>query len=269
LEEKNNDNKNNNNFKFNNKKKKNKKKNNNDFKKYPGNYVLVDINNIPIPNECITSIGNPNYLDKIRYLIFQIPDKIIFKLEVQRGNDPERRFTFDYKNYLDTQIFPDIRMIIIEKKKNDNNSILVESEKKIKEDFKKRSTIFSTFNFPKLLMELEMILNELRAPGMFKYNTDDVLTINDEMSKRCTHIIWSSFDKIIISPDVVENNEGIKYEGVKLVLYDDIGGQHICKLTYEELFSLHWNLKQIDITGMALDIYLRMIFKPVNNNHRR
>ena len=221
-------------------------------------YNLIEI---VIPDS-ITSIGNPNYLDKIRYMIFQIPDKIIFKLEIQRGILPERRFTYDYKNYLDIQMFPDIRMIIVEKIKIDDN------EKKIKEDFKKKSTLFSTFNFPKFLMEIELILIELKMPGLFKYD-NDVLTINEEMSKRCTHIIWSSFDKITISPDIVETNTGINCEGIKLALYDNLGISHICKLTYDELYALHWNLKQIDINGMTLDIYLRIIFKLINNKENR
>ena len=231
--------------------KNNKKKKNNNNQK----------NNIP------TSLGNPNRLDRIRYTIFYLPDKLLLKLEIPRGISPEKRFIFDYKNYLDAQIFIDIRLLILHKEKSELNPVLVESEKKIKEDFKKRSTTFNMITFPRFINELDMLLVELRSPDLFKYDDNDKLILNGNNWKKYIHDIRSSFDRILINPYVVEGNDKILCEGVRLTLIDDLGKHHNVDLTYNELYALCWTLKNTDINTMALNIYLRLYFRPVKTDN--
>ena len=239
----------------------------NNFSNSPPNPTLIE------DQPFVQSMNNPNHLDKFRYTIFYIADKLLFKLEVSRNNLPERRYVFDYRNYLDAQFFPDIRLVIIEK--NDRiiidenlNPVLVESEKKIKEDFKKRSTTFNMVTFPRFLTELEIILNELRSPGLFKYDDNDQLILNELNAKKYIHYIRSSFDDIIIEPWVVQDNNKVLNEGIKLTLIDDLKKEHIAYLTYDEFYAMYWNLSKIDIHDMTMNIYFKLYFKPVKNDNK-
>jgi len=237
--------------------KNNKKKNNNNH----NNNHNHKNNDIP------TSLGNPNRLDRVRYTIFYLPDKLLFKLEIPRGLSPEKRFIFDYKNYLDTQIFIDIRLMILNKEKIELNPVLIESEKKIKEDFRKRSTTFNMITFARFLNEIDMLSIELRSPELFTYDDNDKLILNGNNWKKYIHDVKSSFDRIIMAPHVVENKDKIPCEGVKITLIDDLNKHHNVELTYDEFYALNWTLKNTDINTMALNIYLRMYFRPVKTDN--
>jgi len=219
-----------------------------------------------------THMGNPNHLDKIRYTLFYLPDKMLVKLEIPRGQNFEKRFLYDYKNYLDTQFYPDIRIIILEKKENkDINPVLIESEKKIKEDNKKRSTTFNLLTFPHFLNALDMLLLEIKSPDLFHFDENGKISLDENNSKKYIHMVESSFDDVILSPHVATNNDDEPCEGILVSLIDSNGGNHDAILSYDELYSLVWVLKHSDINSMTLDIYLRLYFRPVDtkNKYRR
>ena len=191
----------------------------------------------------------------LRYTCLTIPNKlrcdIRISLEVGKGEYTSLTSSGDESTSI--SLFPSIILSIIRPVEVD------ETGRRIKAPFNVNDSLsMNRYNLPIFVNNLITIRKDMEKPELYTYQGKR-LEINEELAKKIRNPFVVGRMTVELSAVVITQPDETRVEGIKLKFNNE---QSSVLLTLNELDSLIFNLKSVDIDNIAMLMYLNYFTKP-------
>lgn len=191
----------------------------------------------------------------VRYQTLLISGKLRteVKITVDDSRGAEYTSTFDGNKSTSINLFPIISITIIRQGKTDDNG------NKVKSPWDPNDTLIMTkYNMPIFLNELVSIQQDMKIPELYTYQGKR-LELNEEVAQKVRRVFMVGDTALELVPLVIIHpNDDSRVEGIKMKFNNE---QSSILLTLNDLDSLIYNLKNLDVDSVSLLTYLNYITK--------
>lgn len=180
----------------------------------------------------------------LKYNMLTIPNKLKVDIKILL-DDKGAEYISDDNEFFSLSIYPLIIISIV------RPFIVNEDGLKKKPTWNPNdSLILTKYNFPLLIRELEEIQKDLKIRELFSY-VGDRLELNEDLADKIIRKIKLGNNAIELTPIIISKEEG-RIEGIKLKINNE---DSVIKLSINDLDSLIYNLKHMDIESISFMLY--------------
>lgn len=180
----------------------------------------------------------------LKYNMLTIPNKLKVDVKILL-DDKGAEYISDDNEFFSLSIYPLIIISIV------RPFIVNEDGLKKKPTWNPNdSLILTKYNFPLLIRELEEIQKDLKIRELFSY-VGDRLELNEDLADKIIRKIKLGNNAIELTPIIISKEEG-RIEGIKLKINNE---DSVIKLSINDLDSLIYNLKHMDIESISFMLY--------------
>ena len=193
----------------------------------------------------------------VRYQNLIISGKLRSEVRItveDRGS--EYTSNFDGNRSTSINLFPIVTIALIRQGETDDNG------NKVKAPWNPNDSISMTkYNLPIFIHELTAIQQDMKIPELYTYQGKR-LELNEEIAQKARRVFMIGNTTLeLTSQVIVQPSDDSRVEGIKMKFNNE---QSSVLLTLNELDSLVFNLKNLDVDNIALLLYLNYITKPGN-----
>lgn len=192
----------------------------------------------------------------VRYQNLVIPSKLRTEVRItidDRG--AEYTSNFDGNKSTSISLFPIVSVTITRHGETDDNG------NKIKAPWNPNDNLSMTkYNLPVFMNELIGIQQDMKIPDLYTYQGNR-LELNEEVAQKTRRVFMIGNTTLELSPLVLIQADETRVEGIKMKFNNE---QSSVLLTLNELDSLSFNLRNLDIDSIAFLMYTNYIMKPGN-----
>lgn len=190
----------------------------------------------------------------VRYQHLVIPSKLRSEVRItvdDRG--VEYTSTFDGNRSTSINLFPIVTITLTRPGEIDENG------NKIRAPWNPNDTLNMTkYNMPIFINELSGIQQDMKIPNLYTYQGKR-LELNEEEANKIRRVFMIGSTTLELSPVVIINVDENRVEGIKMKFNNE---QSTVLLSLNELDSLVFNLKNLNVDTIALTMYIQYINKP-------
>lgn len=190
----------------------------------------------------------------VRYRHLTIPGKLTSDIRIMvddRGS--EYHSNMNMNDSTSINLFPVINLSITRLGDVDENG------NKIKAPWNPNDSLGMTkYNLPIFVDELYNIQQDMKIPELYTYHGKR-LEINEEIASKIRRVFMIGNVTLELTAIVITQNDDSRLEGIKMKFNNE---QSSVQLTLNELNSLIFNYKHIDIDSISLLLYLNYIKRP-------
>lgn len=190
----------------------------------------------------------------VRYRHLIIPGKLTSDVRIivdDRGS--EYHSNMNMNDSTSINLFPVINLSITRLGDVDENG------NRIKAPWNPNDSLGMTkYNLPIFVDELYNIQQDMKIPELYTYHGKR-LEINEEIASKIRRVFMIGNVTLELTAVVITQNDDSRLEGIKMKFNNE---QSSVQLTLNELNSLIFNYKNIDIDSISLLLYLNYVKKP-------
>lgn len=190
----------------------------------------------------------------VRYRHLTIPGKLTSDVRIivdDRGS--EYHSNMNMNDSTSINLFPVINLSITRLGDVDENG------NRIKAPWNPNDSLGMTkYNLPIFVDELYNIQQDMKIPELYTYHGKR-LEINEEIASKIRRVFMIGNVTLELTAVVITQNDDSRLEGIKMKFNNE---QSSVQLTLNELNSLIFNYKNIDIDSISLLLYLNYVKKP-------
>lgn len=190
----------------------------------------------------------------VRYRHLTIPGKLTSDVRIivdDRGS--EYHSNMNMNDSTSINLFPVINLSITRLGDVDENG------NRIKAPWNPNDSLGMTkYNLPIFVDELYNIQQDMKIPELYTYHGKR-LEINEEITSKIRRVFMIGNVTLELTAVVITQNDDSRLEGIKMKFNNE---QSSVQLTLNELNSLIFNYKNIDIDSISLLLYLNYVKKP-------
>lgn len=190
----------------------------------------------------------------VRYRHLTIPGKLTSDIRIivdDRGS--EYHSNMNMNDSTSINLFPVINLSITRLGDVDENG------NKIKAPWNPNDSLGMTkYNLPIFVDELYNIQQDMKIPELYTYHGKR-LEINEEIASKIRRVFMIGNVTLELTAIVITQNDDSRLEGIKMKFNNE---QSSVQLTLNELNSLIFNYKHIDIDSISLLLYLNYVKRP-------
>lgn len=190
----------------------------------------------------------------VRYRHLTIPGKLTSDIRIMvddRGS--EYHSNMNMNDSTSINLFPVINLSITRLGDVDENG------NKIKAPWNPNDSLGMTkYNLPIFVDELYNIQQDMKIPELYTYHGKR-LEINEEIASKIRRVFMIGNVTLELTAIVITQNDDSRLEGIKMKFNNE---QSSVQLTLNELNSLIFNYKHIDIDSISLLLYLNYVKRP-------
>ena len=195
----------------------------------------------------------------VRYQTFVIPSKLRSEVRItvdDRG--AEYASSFDGNKSTSITPFPIVSITLTRPGEVDDNG------NKVRAPWNPNDNLSMTkYNLPVFVHEMSAIQQDMKIPELYTYQGKR-LELNEESAQKVRRVFMIGNTTLELSPVVIVQADDSRVEGIKMKFNNE---QSSVLLTLNELDSLVFNLRNMDIDSVALLLYLNYINKPVGTKN--
>lgn len=193
----------------------------------------------------------------VRYQHLVIPTKLRSEVRItidDRG--VEYTSSFDGNKSTSINLFPIVTITLTRPGEIDENG------NKIRPPWNPNDNLNMTkFNMPIFLNELIGIQKDMKIPDLYTYQGKR-LELNEEVAQKIRRVFMVGNTTLELSAVVIINSaDDSRVEGIKMKFNNE---QSTVLLSLNELESLAFNLKTLNVDSIAFALYLQYVSKPNN-----
>lgn len=190
----------------------------------------------------------------LKYNMLTIPNKLKVDIKIIL-DDKGAEYISDDNEFSSLSIYPLVIISII------RPFIVNEDGLKKKPTWSPNDSIILTkYNFPLLIRELEEIQKDLKIRELFSY-VGDRLELNEDLADKIIRKIKLGYNAIELAPIIISKDED-RIEGIKLKINNE---DSVVKLSINDVDSLIYNLKHMDIESISFMLYNKYNIKGKSN----
>ena len=191
----------------------------------------------------------------VRYQNLVIPGKLRTEVRITI-DDKGSEYTSNYEGNKSTSIslFPIVSITLTRQGETDDNG------NRVKAPWNPNDNLSMTkYNLPVFMHELIGIQQDMKIPELYTYQGKR-LELNEEIAQRVRRVFMIGNTTLELSPLVIiQPNDESRVEGIKMKFNNE---QSSVLLTLNELDSLAFNIRNLDVDSIALLMYLNYVTKP-------
>ena len=196
---------------------------------------------------------------QVKYQVVGIPGKLRFELKLLIDDTKDRGeyvATVNGDKFTSLTLYPILSLAIIRTGEVDENG------NKTKAPYNPNDTLsMGRYNYPIIVSELSNIHKAFQTPDLYSY-TDKRLEMNEELSIKIRRVFMIGNTVIEIAPVVITQPDENKVEGIKIKFNNE---QSSVLLTLNDVESLVFTMKTIDIDSIAMNLYNNYIKTGIKN----
>ena len=196
----------------------------------------------------------------VRYQSLVIPSKLRSEVRITVDDKgAEYTSSFDGNKSTSISLFPIISITLTRISDVDDNG------NRVRAPWNPNDNISMTkYNLPVFLHELIEIQQSMKIPELYTYQGKR-LELNEEAAQKVRRVFMIGNTTLELSPIVIIQSDDSRVEGIKMKFNNE---QSSVLLTLNELDSLSFNLRNLDVDSIALSMYTTYITKSVTTNNR-
>jgi hypothetical protein len=192
----------------------------------------------------------------VRYQNLVIPSKLRTEVRIT-VDDRGAEYTSNFEGNKSTSIslFPIVSITLTRQGETDDNG------NRVKAPWNPNDNLSMTkYNLPVFINELIGIQQDMKIPELYTYQGNR-LELNEEVAQKTRRVFMIGNVTLELSPLVIMQADETRVEGIKMKFNNE---QSSVLLTLNELDSLSFNIRNLDIDSIAFLMYTNYITKPNN-----
>lgn len=190
------------------------------------------------------------------YRFLTVPGKLVGEVRLAVDNRPIM-FTSIYDGGTSTSLtlFPTVILGIMRQMEKDM------SGRYVKPTWNPNDRLSLTqYNLPKFIEEFEGIYNDMKKPELYTYHGDR-LELNETLAAKIRRAFIVSATTVELSPVVITKEDSTQIEGIKMKFNNEASS---ILLTLDEMNSILYNVKMLDVNSIVLQMFDRYIYNAPN-----